>query len=213
MNEERRRQSAGRFGRRRIGAARRNAAGLGRTRLATHRDSERRQAERRQLRRERAAERENLRAEERTRSRITGRMVVLVLVLAVLAVSSASYLRAYLQQRADIEAYQEQIAETQARIDELKREQSRWQDEEFVAQKARERFGYVYPGETPYVVLDGSGEPLGGSELPDPDSVVPKQDPAWYDDLWRSTKLAGNPPTQAPEPPKSHIEDEAGEAE
>lgn len=206
MADERRRWGADRLGRRRPGAARRNAPGAGR--VTTHRDAERKQRERKQSLRERTAAREDLRQEERTRSRFTGRMAILVLVLAVLAVSYASSLRAYLQQRSDIEAFEQQIAETQARIDDLRREQARWQDDEFVAQQARERFGYVHPGETPYVVLDRSGEPLGGSELPDPATVVQYQPPAWYDDLWRSTKFAGNPPTEAPEPPKSTIEEE-----
>ena len=84
----------------------------------------------------------------------TGRAAILVLVLAVLAVSYASSLRAYLQQRAHIGDVKEQIAEQQASIDDLEREKSRWDDAAFVRAQARERFGYLMPGETSYVVLD-----------------------------------------------------------
>src|SRR5690349_23258602 len=53
----------------------------------------------------------------RPRSRLTGRAAVLVLVLAVLTVSYASSLRAYLQQRAHIGELKSQIAEREASID------------------------------------------------------------------------------------------------
>jgi cell division protein FtsB len=155
---------------------------------------------------ERSAFAENLRATERTRSRFTGRMAILVLVLAVLAVSYASSARAYLHQRATIEAHQQTIAATEERIAELRREKARWEDDDYVAQQARERFGYVRPGETPYVVLDGAGRPLEGGALPDQSSAATPPPPAWYDDLWESTKIAGDPPTEAPEPPSRTIE-------
>src|SRR6478735_3119525 len=61
-----------------------------------------------------------------TRSRLTGRAAILVLVLAVLTVSYASSLRAYLDQRAHITDLKEQIALRQADIAELEREKRRW---------------------------------------------------------------------------------------
>lgn len=206
MSDERRTPGADRLGRRRPGAARRNAPGLGRAN--THRDAERQQQRRKQTLREQAAVREDERHVERTRSRFTGRMAVLVLVLAVLAVSYASSLRAYLEQRSEIEAHEAEIARAEAAIEELRREQARWQDPAFVAQYAREHLGYVRPGETPYVVLD-DGEPLGGAELPDPSTVITTNEPAWYDDLWRSTEVAGTPASEAPPPPASTIKDES----
>ena len=64
------------------------------------------------------------RAGERPRSRLTGRAAVLVLVLAVLTVSYASSLRAYLEQRAHINDLKTQIAEHEANIDALERRRS-----------------------------------------------------------------------------------------
>lgn len=207
MSDEHRKPGVDRFGRRRSGAARSGQERSGRAH--SQRDAERQLQRRRQALRERAAIREDARRDERSRSRFTGRMAVLVLVLAVLAVSYASSLRAYLEQRSEIEDHEQRIALAQERIEELQREKARWDDSAFVAQYARENLGYVNPGETPWVVLD-DGEPLTGSELPDPSTVDQPQDPAWFDDLWRSTKVAGNPP-EAPRPPADTISDGGAE--
>jgi len=53
-------------------------------------------------------------ATRRRRPRLTGRAAILVLVVAVLTVSYASSMRAYLQQRAHIKDVKEQIATRQA---------------------------------------------------------------------------------------------------
>jgi hypothetical protein len=128
------------------------------------------------------------------------------MVLAVLAVSYASSLRAYLEQRSHIVELKAQIAERRASIAELEQEKERWQDPAYVSAQARERFGYVKPGETPFVVLK-DGEPLETeAELTDPDSVAPVPERAWYDDVWDSVKLAGDPPTKAPPVPLSKID-------
>src|SRR5262245_15095986 len=62
----------------------------------------------------------------RPRSRLTGRAAVLVLVLAVLMVSYASSLRAYLQQRAHINDLKAAIAQHEADIDALEADKARW---------------------------------------------------------------------------------------
>ena len=160
--------------------------------------------ERKRAERERAASVAKVKAEERQRSRLTGRAAILVLVLAVLAVSYASSLRAYLQQRHQIEALEATIAQRQSSIDDLEREKSRWEDPAFVTQEARKR-GYVNPGETPYVVVDSHGRPLTDSELDDPSSVGDHEPPAWYNGVWDSVKVAGHPPTKAQPPPEKRV--------
>jgi cell division protein FtsB len=143
----------------------------------------------------------------RLRPRLTGRAAILVLVLAVLAVSYASSLRAYLEQRSHIVELKATIAERRATIDELELEKKRWEDPAYVSQQARERFGYVKPGATPFVVLGKDGKPLQSeSELTDPDTVAPEEKRAWYDDAWASVKLAGHPPTKAPPIPLRKID-------
>jgi cell division protein FtsB len=132
------------------------------------------------------------------RPRLTGRAAILLLLVAVLAVSYASSMRAYLHQRGRIDLLKEQIAAREAAIDTLEREKQRWEDPAFVRTQARLRFGYLMPGETGFLVLDEDGEPLGAdTSLADPDAgprVVPT---AWWTTAWGSMELAGRPP--APE--------------
>src|ERR1700710_2227235 len=97
-------------------------------------------------------------AGERPRSRLTGRAAVLVLVLAVLTVSYASSLRAYLQQRSQINDLKSSIAQHEANIDTLESEKARWDDPAYVRTQARERLGYVMPGEKTYLVLGEDGK-------------------------------------------------------
>jgi cell division protein FtsB len=156
---------------------------------------------RRNAQREKVAAQARAAAEERHRTRLTGRAAILVLVLAVLAVSYASSLRAYLQQRSHIDQLQGQIATSQSNIAELQREQERWKDPAYVKQQAKARFGYVERGDTPYVVVDGDGKPLNGtSALSDPATVQHPPAPTWYSTAWESMKVAGNPPTRIPAP-------------
>ena len=134
------------------------------------------------------------------RPRLTGRAAILVLVLAVLTVSYASSLRAYLQQREHITDLKSQIALREATIGHLQREKERWDDPAFVRQQARE-LNYVMPGETSYVVLDENGDPLEqDSTLTDPSTVANKAPTAWWSTAWQSVELAGNPPKPDPTP-------------
>jgi cell division protein FtsB len=143
----------------------------------------------------------------RRRPRLTGRSLILVLVLAVLAVSYASSMKAYLQQRAHIAELKAQIAERSDSIDALEREKRRWDDEAYVRAQARERFGYLMPGETAYVVLDEDGEPIETrSELHDPGQVLREPPEAWWQDAWSSVELAGNPPKQRGLAPASELD-------
>ena len=140
------------------------------------------------------------------RPRFTGRAAILVLVVAVLTVSYASSLRAYLQQRAHITDLKSQIALRQASIADLEREKARWDDPAYIKTQARE-LNYVMPGETSYVVLDENGEPLErNSELTDPSTVAQKPPTAWWSTAWQSVELAGNPPKAEP-PPAAKIDE------
>ena len=119
---------------------------------------------------------------------------MLVLVLVVLAVSYASSMRAYLEQRAHLAALEADIAESRANIEDLEREKERWDDPAFVRAQARERFGWVLPGEVAFQVIDEDGEPLDNTEtLSDPAAPVGDDAPLWWQSAWRSVEVAGNP--------------------
>ena len=126
---------------------------------------------------------------------------MLVLVLAVLTVSYASSLRAYLQQRAHIGELKAQIAEREANIDDLEREKKRWDDPAYVKAQARERFGYLMPGEAGFEVIGLDGKPLEAqASLNDPSEVIKTVPKAWWTAAWESMELAGNPPPPGEEP-------------
>jgi cell division protein FtsB len=135
------------------------------------------------------------------RPRLTGRAAVLVLVLAVLTVSYASSLRAYLEQRSHIAELKTAIAEREASINDLEREKKRWDDPAYVKAQARARFGYLMPGEAGFEVIGPDGEPLEAqASLNDPDDVIKTVPTAWWTSAWESMELAGNPPPPEEEP-------------
>ena len=124
----------------------------------------------------------------------------MVVVLAVLVVSYASSMRAYLQQRAHINDLRAQIDSSERDISALEREKRRWQDDAYVETQARERFGWVLPGETSYQVIDRNGKPLErGDELTDPDSVARQVPDPWWDKVYGTLEDADHP-KKAPVP-------------
>jgi cell division protein FtsB len=140
-------------------------------------------------------------------SRFTGRAMVMVMVLSVLTISYASSLKAYFQQRGQLQQLKSQIAASQSDITSLETEKARWQDPAYLKEQARSRFGYLMPGETSYVVLGADGKPLqSAGRLSDPRTSVTRTPTAWWTTEWSSVELAGNPPAQSKKPaPLSHI--------
>ena len=132
------------------------------------------------------------------RARFTPRAGVLVLVLLVLVISYASSLRAWLQQRAEIEAARADIARMRASVAELEQEKRRWEDPAYVQQQARERFGWVLPGEVGYRVIGEDGTTLGAPAAP----AIPADEPPseWYDEVWGSIQEAGAVPEEPDSP-------------
>src|SRR4029453_4449433 len=85
-------------------------------------------------------------------SSVTARAIALAVVVVILTISYATSLRIYLAQAHEIAATKAEIAERQQRIRELQGELARWDDEAYVRTQARERLGWVVPGETGYTV-------------------------------------------------------------
>lgn len=121
-------------------------------------------------------------------------MALLLVVVAVLVISYASSMRAYLQQRENINDLKAQIATSQKEIKALKTEKARWHDKAYVKTQARERFGWVLPGETAYQVLDKNGQPLTSEqELTDPSTIAPRTPEAWWSRAQTSLDAADHP--------------------
>jgi hypothetical protein len=115
-------------------------------------------------------------------------------VLLILTISYATSLRIYFSQAHEISTTKAEIAERQQRILQLQGELARWDDEGYVRSQARERLGWVVPGETGFTVVDAEGRPLGGgAEIKaESTSAEPAQD-TWWSKLWGSVEAADRP--------------------
>ncbi len=71
---------------------------------------------------------------------------------------------------------------------------ARWDRPDYVRTQARERLGWVVPGETGYKVVDANGKPLGGGAEITADTPEPqKPQDAWWAKLWGSVEAADQP--------------------
>ena len=130
---------------------------------------------------------------------LTWRLIAMAVVVAVIALTLSQSLRVYFNQASQIAALRVQIDEENARIADLEDQIARWDDPAYVKAQARERLGWVMPGEVGYRVVDADGNPIGTDEA----LVVPEaNDGQWWQDVWGSVVVADNPvgaePTATP---------------
>lgn len=124
---------------------------------------------------------------------MTSRLALLALVLVVLLVSYAYPLRTWYDQRAERSALEQESDELRDSVAELEGELELWDDPTYVAAQARDRLGFVMPGEDGYIVVP---EP---DEETDADADAPPglpDDGTWYQRLWGSVAAAD---AEAPE--------------
>ena len=125
----------------------------------------------------------------------TSRALVLLAVVLLLLASYTTSIHAWWQQRSEIHSLERQKAKTQDDIAALQDLQRRWTDPAFVKQQARERFGWVMPGEVGYRVIGSDGALRGQSaEL---SSAPGSVDTGWQDKLWGTFEKAGRGPDKA----------------
>lgn len=148
------------------------------------------------------------------RASLTGRAIALAVVILILVISYASSLRVYFAQAHEIAETKVEIAQRQQAIEELQSERSRWENPDYVRAQARERLGWVVPGEIGYRVVDANGKPLGGGEEIDPGSsgVAPPSKSAWWTKLQESVKAADQPApaSKDSQPPTVTVETKPG---
>ena len=77
---------------------------------------------------------------------------MLILIIGALVVLAPS-LRVLGEQRQELAALEQRVAEQQALVDGLATEIDRWQDPAFIEAQARDRLLYVYPGDISYLVI------------------------------------------------------------
>lgn len=90
---------------------------------------------------------------ERTRS-VPLQWAAFALVLLLAGIIVLNPVSQYVAQQQEKRVALASLEETKTRIDALEKSLAKWQDDAFVKSQARERLGYVMPGETLYMVSD-----------------------------------------------------------
>lgn len=120
----------------------------------------------------------------------SGHFVTFALVVVIITLSVYSPLTSFIKQHQEIQSTKDNIAALEAEKEDLQRQVSLWEDDNYVKQQARSRLFYVEPGETPYLVV--GLDPT--SELADDTSAAAKTAPenSWTTKLWGSLQLAAS---------------------
>ncbi|MGH3413850.1 MAG: FtsB family cell division protein [Marmoricola sp.] len=133
-------------------------------------------------------------------------MAVLLVVVALLVVSYASSMHAWLRQQSTISDLQAQIASSQQHIHALKQEKGRWHDKAYVEEQARRRFGWVMPGDVAYQVIGPDGKPLPGERhLSGTGPQLQTTSRPWWSRAYGSLERADHPAKYHKQPPASRI--------
>ena len=85
---------------------------------------------------------------------VSTRFVVVLTVAAILSVMLVPSLYQWWQQERELAQIKAQVAEQQQKNADMQRQLDLWNDPDFISTQARERLGYVRPGETQYTVVD-----------------------------------------------------------
>lgn len=134
-------------------------------------------------------------------------MAVLVLVACMVAAVFIvmSPLRTLMEQRAERADLVERIAQAQERNENLRQELAKWDDPNVVRREARERLGFVQPGEKVYIVTDPSVAQPGAEETEDPALRIPTQAESWLLTLWQGRAPSSIPLRDQPTAPPGII--------
>ncbi|OSC41006.1 septum formation initiator family protein [Mycobacterium decipiens] len=128
------------------------------------------------------------------------RAAVLAAVVCVLTLTIAGPVRTYFAQRAEVE----QLAATEAmlrrQIADLEEQRGKLADPAYIAAQARERLGFVMPGDIPFQVQ----LPPTAAVPPQPglEAGTPARNEPWYTALWHTIADSPHLPPAAPPTPE-----------
>ena len=141
------------------------------------------------------------------------RAAILAAVVCVLTLTIAGPVRTYFAQRTEMKQLKASEEQLRAKIADLEQQTVKLADPVYNAAPARERLGFVMPGDTPYQVQLPPGAVVSGEpgEPVLPGSTAPVGQP-WYTSLWHtiadephgvSPTIGGPPPAPGgpPAPP------------
>ena len=124
------------------------------------------------------------------------RAAILAAVVCVLTLTIAGPVRTYFAQRTEMNQLAATEAALRAQIADLEGQKVKLADPVYIAAQARERLGFVMPGDIPYQVQlpPGAVVPTGPGEQP---ASAASNDP-WYTALWKT--IADTPHGPPPVP-------------
>ncbi|MCK0089705.1 septum formation initiator family protein [Rhodococcus sp. F64268] len=129
----------------------------------------------------------------------TGRAVILALVVCGLALTLAVPLRTYVSQRSEAEQIAQEREQLEGEIAALEAQKAHIEDPAWIRAEARNRLGFVMPGDIPYQVqLPGDVALVDEEKEPETPSTG-----AWYSDLWLS--VVEPPPEPETDPVPQHM--------
>jgi len=117
--------------------------------------------------------------------------IVLVLIFAYIIVWPP--LNRYLDTQAELREVYQEVEEAEVLNAELERQVALWQDDHYVQTQARERLGYVMPGETLYIVSDpeaGTAEQRR-TDMVEQINLTRRAATPWFTTMWGTVSGAG----------------------
>jgi cell division protein DivIC len=132
------------------------------------------------------------------------RAAILAVVVCVLTLTIAGPVRTYFQQRTEMEQLAASEAALRRQIGDLQQRKEKLADPAYIAAQARERLGFVKPGDIPFQVQ----LPAGSTAAPPPgaDPAKPGSNDPWYTALWHTIADAPHlPHTAAPPSPSAPV--------
>ena len=128
------------------------------------------------------------------------RAAILAAVVCVLTLTIAGPVRTYFAQRTEMKQLAASEAALRTQIADLESQKAKLADPVYIAAQARERLGFVMPGDIPYQVQlpPGAAPPPGAG----PQAGPVKSNNPWYTSLWHTIADSPHgPPKTAPGPP------------
>lgn len=131
-------------------------------------------------------------------SRLSLRGLGLILVVVVALAILTPTIRHLLTQQEQLRSISAQVDAARERTEELEHQQRLWADEDYVRSQARDRLGYVMPGERSFVVTDPQTVTGASEDTAEARAAQAARERAatapWYVNLWESAQVAGTAP-------------------
>lgn len=127
------------------------------------------------------------------------RAAVLAAVICVLTLTIAGPVRTYFAQRTEMNQLAASEAALRRQIADLEQKKVKLGDPAYIAAQARERLGFVKPGDIPFQV---QLPPSAATPQPGSDTAKPASGDPWYTALWHTIADAPHlPPSSTPPTP------------